>query len=99
MEPERIRPGEANSRMIESEVTDFPEPDSPTMPTVSPWLGKTDVVHGRERAFRRREFGDKTIDLEQGCINAKLQIPEGLGIHDKDDTRFSTFGWFVEKDG
>jgi hypothetical protein len=23
------------SRMIESEVTDFPHPDSPTMPTVS----------------------------------------------------------------
>lgn len=41
MEPERIRPGEANSRMIESEVTDFPEPDSPTMPTVSPcWREK-----------------------------------------------------------
>ncbi len=34
--PLSMRPFCAMSRMIESEVTDLPEPDSPTMPSVEP---------------------------------------------------------------
>jgi hypothetical protein len=34
--PRSIRPGGRIRRMIESAVTDLPDPDSPTSPTVSP---------------------------------------------------------------
>ncbi len=34
--PEATRPGDGTSRRIENAVTDLPEPDSPTRPSVSP---------------------------------------------------------------
>jgi len=38
MEPPTILPGGGTRRIIERAVTLFPQPDSPTIPSVSPFL-------------------------------------------------------------
>ena len=38
MLPETILPGASIKPIIENPVIDFPEPDSPTKPTISPFL-------------------------------------------------------------
>ena len=44
IEPFTIFPGGCGmSRMSESAVTDLPQPDSPTMPSVSPWSSSNDT--------------------------------------------------------
>ena len=41
--PDSIRPGRSTSRRMESAVTDFPQPDSPTRPSVSPSAISNDI--------------------------------------------------------
>ena len=57
--PARSRPGGATRRRIESAVTDLPQPDSPTSPTVSPARDvERDAVHGA---------GDAVLGVEVGA--------------------------------
>ena len=52
--------------MIESAVTDLPEPDSPTMPSVSPGLErKRKAVDGRYRTVFGTKRRAEVLDLEQ----------------------------------
>ncbi len=54
--------------MIDSAVTDFPDPDSPTMATVSPQAdGKRDPADRRHDALGRRERDRKIVDGERGA--------------------------------
>lgn len=49
---------------MESEVTDFPQPDSPTIPTVLPRNIKADTVNRLNRSYIGIEIGMKIIDFE-----------------------------------
>ena len=52
--------------MIESAVTDLPQPDSPTMPSVAPRLDReADAVDRAHDAFAGEEVRLKVVDLEQ----------------------------------
>ena len=66
-EPSTIFAGGFGMRpMIESAVTDFPQPDSPTMPSVLPFsTGKRDAVHRLDDALAGEEVRLQVVDLEQ----------------------------------
>src|SRR5204862_268273 len=51
--PASMRPGGWISRSIESAVTDFPHPDSPTMPTVSPSPTSNETPPTGAKSLRR----------------------------------------------
>ena len=66
-EPETIFAGGFGIRpMIESAVTDFPQPDSPTIPSVSPFsIEKLTAVDRADDALAGEEVGAQVVDLEQ----------------------------------
>ena len=52
--------------MIESAVTDLPQPDSPTMPSVLPFsTAKLIAVDGAHHALAGEEVRPQIVDLEQ----------------------------------
>ena len=70
--PASIRPGPARrGRMIDSDVTLLPQPDSPTRPMISPrstW--KSMPVDRPDDAVARVERGPQALDLEQRPVAA-----------------------------
>ena len=55
--------------MIESEVTLLPQPDSPTIPSVSPWpTWKRDVVDRVNHAGASEELGFQVPDFEYRSV-------------------------------
>ena len=67
-EPETICAGGFGIRpMIESAVTDLPQPDSPTIPSVLPFsTAKLIAVDGAHDAIAGEEVGAEIVDFEQG---------------------------------
>jgi len=57
--------GFGSSRIRARFVTLLPQPDSPTRPSVSPWLESTTPVDGEDRAFVGPEPDDEVPDLEK----------------------------------
>ena len=68
IEPPTMRPvSGAISRRIDSAVTDLPQPDSPTMPSVSPGREiERDAVDGAHDAVGGEEMGLEIAHLQQG---------------------------------
>ena len=67
----QCRPPSGRSRMIESAVIDFPQPDSPSSAKVSPWViaNVTSSTAAARRPARPREHGAQAVHLEQGCAH------------------------------
>ena len=65
--PSDIRPPpNSTRRMRERDVTDFPEPDSPTRQTVSPGsIEKRDTVYGDDHPAISLELNPQAVDLHQ----------------------------------
>ena len=66
-EPETMRPGGSGiSRISDSAVMLLPQPDSPTIASVSPEATlEVDAVHRLDDALPRIEPGAQVLDLEQ----------------------------------
>ena len=65
IEPLTMRAVCASRPMIESAVTDLPQPDSPTMPSVRPLLdGEADAVDRVHVAAARLEVRAEVVDFE-----------------------------------
>ncbi len=61
-----MRPGGGTRRITESDSTDLPQPDSPTMPSVRPRATETiDAVHRGDLAVGGAEGGAQRVDGEQ----------------------------------
>ena len=54
--------------MIESAVTDLPQPDSPTIPSVFPFSTEADPVDGADDAVAGEEVRAEIVDVEQGHV-------------------------------
>ena len=65
--PATIRPGGSGiRRRIDSDVTDLPDPDSPTMPTAAPACNlEADAVDGADGVALRAELDRKVLDREK----------------------------------
>ena len=65
-EPPTTLPGGWTMPMIELAVTDLPQPDSPTIPSVCPRSSvERDAVDRMHLALAGPENGAKVVDLEQ----------------------------------
>ena len=74
MLPPVMRPPPCStSRMIDSAVTDLPEPDSPTIATVSPRPTSKETPRTAYNAVGRRELDAKTVDDEGASVCVVLQ--------------------------
>ena len=58
-------PPNSTSRMSDSEVTDLPEPNSPTTQTVSPGWIVNDVLDRDDRAVVRVELDPQVLDGDE----------------------------------
>ena len=70
------------SPMIVSELTDLPEPDSPTIPSVSPGDRERDAVDGLDHAVVGLEVHREVSDLQQR-LSQHLRVAVTLGIEER----------------
>src|SRR5690242_14035401 len=75
MEPETIRAGGVgNRRMIERAVTDLPQPDSPTIPSVFPFsTEKSTPSTARTTPARVKKCVRRSFTSSSGLISALLR--------------------------
>ena len=83
MRPFGMRPvWRGNSRMIDSAETDLPDPDSPTMATISPRIDvKAQALDRAHDAARGRKLDVQVLDLEQSRSPARTADPARNAFH------------------